>query len=172
VSSSDLRLLRLDDSHAVEAFASGRTELDDWLKRHALAAQQMDSARTFVAVRSGRVVGYFSLTMGSVAREGAPKRLVRGMPAYPVPMVLLARLAVDRSEQGAGLGARLLADALRMAVSAGAAAAARLIVVDALDEQAAGFYRRHGFIAHLDNPLRLFRRMKDVRASLDAANSG
>jgi GNAT superfamily N-acetyltransferase len=171
VSGSDLLLVRLDGSHEVEAFDSGRPELDDWLKRHALAAQQMDSARTFVAVRSGRVVGYFSLTMGSVVREEAPKRLVRGMPAYPVPMVLVARLAVDRAEQGAGLGAHLLADALRMGVSAGEAAAARLIVVDALDEQAAGFYRRHGFIAPLDDPLRLFRRMKDVRASLDAANS-
>jgi GNAT superfamily N-acetyltransferase len=171
VSGSDLLLVRLDASHEVEAFDSGRSELDDWLKRHALAAQKMDSARTFVAVRLGRVIGYFSLAMGSVVREEAPNRLVRGMPAYPVPMVLVARLAVDRAEQGAGLGARLLADTLRMAVSAGEAAAARLIVVDALDEQAASFYRRHGFITTLDNPMRLFRRMKDVRASLDAANT-
>jgi GNAT superfamily N-acetyltransferase len=169
VSASSLRLERLDGSHDVEAFDSGRPELDDWLTRHALAAQQMDSARTFVAVRSNRVVGYFSLTMGSVLREDAPKRMVRGMPAYPVPMVLLARLAVDRAEQGAGLGARLLADALRMAVSAGEAAAARLILVDAIDEDAAGFYRRHGFTAPLDHSLRLYRRMKDVRASLDTA---
>jgi GNAT superfamily N-acetyltransferase len=165
-----LRLVRLDDSHDLEGFDSGRPELDDWLKRHALAAQQMDSARTFVAARQSRVVGYFSLTMGSVLREDAPARLVRGMLAYPVPMVLVARLAVDRSEQGVGLGARLLADALRMAVSAGEAAAARLIVVDALDEDAAEFYRRHGFISPLDHPLRLFRRMKDVRASLDASD--
>jgi GNAT superfamily N-acetyltransferase len=85
-------------------------------------------------------------------------------------MVLVARLAVDRVDQGAGLGTRLFAEALRMAVSAGEAAAARLIVVDALDEQAAGFYRRHGFVGPLDNPLRPFRRMKDVRASLDAAD--
>ncbi|MGP0005685.1 MAG: GNAT family N-acetyltransferase [Acidimicrobiales bacterium] len=171
MSGSDPRLVRLDDTHQVLAFDSGRPELDDWLKRHALAAQKMDSARTFVAARSSRVVGYFSLTMGSVLREEAPKALVRGIPAYPVPMVLVARLAVDRVDQRAGLGTRLLAEALRMAVSAGEAAAARLIVVDALDEQAAGFYRRHGFVAPLDNPLRLFRRMKDVRASLDAADS-
>ena len=107
MSTSDLRLERLDGTHDIGSFTCGRVELDEWLARHALAAQQMDSARTFVAVRSGRVVGCFSLTMGSVVREEAPKRLVRGMPAYPVPMVLLARLAVDQREQGAGLGTRL-----------------------------------------------------------------
>ena len=88
------------------------------------------------------------------------------MPAYPVGMVLIARLAVDRTEQGAGLGTRLLADALRMAVLAGGAAAARLVVVDATDESAARFYRRHGFTETLDHPLRLYRRLKDIRASL------
>ena len=166
---SDLRLERLDVRHDVDRFSSGRSELDDWLKRHSLAAQQMDSARTFVALRSGSIIGYFSLTMGSVLRDEAPKRLVRGMPSYPVPLVLIARLAVDLREQGKGLGTRLLADALRMAVSAGEAAAARLVVVDAIDERAANFYRRHGFIVELDHPLRLWRRMKDVRASLDDA---
>lgn len=170
MSTSDLRLERLDGTHDIGSFTCGRVELDEWLARHALAAQQMDSARTFVAVRSGRVVGCFSLTMGSVVREEAPKRLVRGMPAYPVPMVLLARLAVDQREQGAGLGTRLLADALRLAVVAGEAAAARLVVVvDAIDDQAADFYRRHGFVTPIEGTLRLFRRMKDVRASLEAA---
>jgi predicted N-acetyltransferase YhbS len=171
VTAPDLRLERLGVHHELGRFISGRPEFDDWLKRHALAAQKMDSARTFVAVRTEKVVGYFSLTMGSVLRSQAPKRLVRGMPRYPIPLVLLARLAVDVSEQGAGLGARLLADALRMSVAAGEAAAARVVVVDAVDERAADFYRHHGFTAALDHPLRLYRRMKDVRASLDAATA-
>jgi len=94
---------------------------------------------------------------------------VRGLPGYPVGMVLIARLAVDRPEQGAGLGTRLLADALRMAVLAGETVAARLIAVDAIDEPAARFYRQHGFTETLDQPLRLYRRMKDVRASLEKA---
>jgi predicted N-acetyltransferase YhbS len=128
----------------------------------------MDSARTFVVTRSGRLVGYFSLTMGSVLRAEAPTKLVRGMPAYPVGMVLVARLAVDQSEQGSGVGAMLLAEALRKAVVAGEVAAARLVVVDAVDEQAAAFYQRHGFVRTSEHPLRLYRRMKDVRASLDA----
>ncbi|HWI05090.1 MAG TPA: GNAT family N-acetyltransferase [Acidimicrobiales bacterium] len=161
-----LRLERLGAHHVLTDFNSGNEELDNWLRRHALAAQQMDSARTFVLTVNSEVVGYFSLTMGSVLRNEAPAKLVRGLPSYPIGMVLLARLAVDQAHQAAGLGALLLAEALRKAVAAGEAAAARLVVVDALDEQAARFYERHGFIRAPEHPLRLYRRMKDVRASL------
>lgn len=131
----------------------------------------MDSARTFLLAREDRVVGYFSLTMGSVLRAEAPTRLVRGLPGYPVGMVLLARLAVERREQGKGLGALILAEALRKAVTAGEAAAARLVVVDAIDDEAVRFYERHGFVAAPEHARRLYRRMKDVRASLDASGS-
>jgi len=85
-------------------------------------------------------------------------------------MVLLARLAVDRSEQGKGLGALLLAEALRKAVAAGEAAAARFVVVDAIDDDAVRFYERFGFVAAPGHPLRLYRRMKDIRASLEREN--
>jgi GNAT superfamily N-acetyltransferase len=166
-----LRLERLGARHDFSGFASGKEELDSWLRRHALAAQQMDSARTFLLTRGAddagnRVAGYFSLTMSSVLRAEAPPKLVRGLPAYPVGMVLLTRLAVDRSEQGKGLGALLLSEALRKAVAAGEAAAARLVVVDAIDDEAAKFYAHHGFIPTPGHPLRLYRRMKDIRASL------
>ncbi len=164
-----VRLEHLGPEHDLSGFESGNPELDGWLRRHALAAQQMDSARTFVLARNDSVVGYFSLTMGSVRRQDAPARLVRGLPAYPVGIVLLARLAVDRTEQGKGLGASLLAEALRKAVAAGDAAAARLVVVDAIDDAAVAFYQRHGFIAVPEQPRRLYRRMKDVRASLSRA---
>jgi predicted N-acetyltransferase YhbS len=165
--SSGLRLERLNADHDLNAFDSGNDDLDRWLRRHAFMAQEMDSARTFVVTRDDRVLGYFSLTMGSVRREDAPTRLVRGLPAYPVGMVLLARLAVDRPEQGSGLGGTLLAEALRKAVIAGEAAAARLVVVDAVDENAARFYERHGFIPAPEHRLRLYRRMKDIARSLD-----
>jgi predicted N-acetyltransferase YhbS len=165
--SRGLRLERLNAHHDLAAFDSGNQELDSWLTRHALAAQQMDSARTFVMTRGSRVCGYFSLTMGSVLRADAPAKLVRGLPAYPIGMVLLARLAVDRREQGKGLGAHLLAEALRKAVAAGEAAAARLVVVDAIDENAVTFYRRFGFVPAPEHDQRLYRRMKDVRSSLD-----
>ena len=165
-------LERLAADHDVSSFNSGNDILDGWLRRHALTAQRMDSARTFVAVLRGDGVGYFSLTMGSVLRAEAPTKFVRGLPAYPVGMVLLARLAVDQSEQGRGVGATLLAEALRKAVAAGEAAAARLVVVDAIDEGAAAFYERYGFIRAPEHPLRLYLRTKDVRASLDSHAGG
>jgi ribosomal protein S18 acetylase RimI-like enzyme len=168
VSSAPRVLLeRLDAHHDVSTFNSGDEVLDGWLRRHALTAQRMDSARTFVTTRRGRVVGYFSLTMGSVLRAEAPAKLVRGT-AYPVGMVLLARLAVDKSQQRRGVGAMLLAEALRKAVAAGEVVAARLIVVDAVDDDAAAFYQRYGFVRAPEHPLRFYRRMKDVRASLDS----
>jgi GNAT superfamily N-acetyltransferase len=160
------RLERLNADHDVSAFESGNEDLDSWLQRHALAAQQMDSARTFLLTLNARVVGYFSLTMGSVLRADAPVKLVRGLPAYPIGMVLVARLAVDRREQGEGLGSLLLAEALRKAVDAGEAAAARLVVVDAIDDAAVRFYERQGFVAAPEHPRRLYRRMKEIRASL------
>ena len=162
---SGRRLERLGPHHHLDEFHSGKEILDRWLQAHALACQQMDVARTFVLVEAERVVGYFSLTMGSVQRAEAPPALVRGLPGYPVGMALLARLAVDARYQGKGLGALLLAEALRKAVGAGEAAAARLVVVDALDEAAARFYVHHGFVAVPEHPLRLYRRMRDIRAS-------
>lgn len=166
-----VRLDRLGPHHTLADFECGHTALDDWLRRHALTAQRMDAARTFVLVRGREVLGYFSLTMGSVQRADAPTKLVRGLPRYPIGMVLLARLAVDRREHGKGFGALLLAEALRKSVAAGEAAAARLIVVDAIDESAIGFYARHGFIAVPEHPDRLYRRLSDVRASLEATQS-
>lgn len=163
---SGWRLERLGPAHQLGGFRSGNAALDRWLHVHALASQQMDVARTFVLVEGARVVGYFSLTMGAVRRAEAPPALVHGLPGYPVGMVLLARLALDAREHGRGLGALLLSEALRKAVVAGEAAAAQLIVVDAIDETAARFYAHQGFSAVSDHPLRLYRRMKDVRASL------
>jgi GNAT superfamily N-acetyltransferase len=166
-----LRLVLLDETHDVSGFDSGKPPLDRWLRDHALASQKGDLARTFALVenpdlRGGRIVGYFSLVMGHVRQEDAPRKLVRGTPRYPIGMVLLARLAVDRSYQGQGLGAELLRLALIRSLSAGDVAAARLIGVDALDDDAEAFYRRWGFISLPESPHRLYRRLKDVRQSL------
>jgi GNAT superfamily N-acetyltransferase len=166
VSGAGSRLERLDTHHDLSSFDCGNTGLNAWFVRHALAAQRMDSARTFLLLDGECMIGYFSLTMGSVRRKDAPARLVRGMPGYPVGMVLLARLAVDRAQQGRGFGGLLLAEALRRAVAAGENAAARLLVVDAVDDVAAAFYGRWGFIEAPEQPLRLYRRLSDIRASL------
>jgi len=136
------------------------------LKHLAPTVRCPDNFRTFLLMRGRKVVGYFSLTMGSVLRKDAPAKLVRGMPSYPVGMVLLARLAVDRSEQGTGLGGLLLAEALRKAIEAGEAAEARLVVVDAMQDRAVDFCRHHGFVPVPEHDRRLYRRTKDIRASL------
>jgi predicted N-acetyltransferase YhbS len=164
-----LRLALLTAEHDLAGFDCGNDQLTSWLIRHALASQRADLARTYLALGDGAVVGYVSLTTGSVRHDEAPKRYTRGMPRYRIPIILIARLAVDRHHQGRRLGSRLLAEALRRAVDASDAAAARLVVVDAIDEGAAAFYGSHGFKDVPENPLRLYRKISDVRRSLDAA---
>jgi len=167
---SRLRLALLTAEHDVSSFDCGNDQLTNWLHRHALASQRADLARTYLVLEDEQVLGYISLTTGSVRRDEAPRRYARGMPAHPIPTILIARLAVDRRHQGRHLGSRLLAEALRLAVTASDAAAARLVVVDAIDERAAVFYRRRGFIDVPGNPLRLYRKVSDIRRSLSDAD--
>ena len=152
--------------HAVDAFDSGEPALDDWLRRSALDAQKRGTARTFVVVEAGRVVGYYALAAHVLQRDELPGRVARGNPAQ-IPAVLLARLALDRAYQGNGLGGALLADALRRIVDATTVVAARYVVVDALHEGAAAFYEKHGFV-RVPGMLRLVRKVADVAADLDA----
>ena len=141
--------------------------MDRWFAEHAWVAQRRDSARTFLLIDDAdRVVGFYSLAMGSVEKGAAPSRLVRGLPRHLVPMVLLARLAIDESAQGAGLGTSLLFEALHRAALAAEHAAARLIAVDPIDENARRFYERWGFKPVEDDAGgRLFIRTRDALAS-------
>lgn len=168
---SDPLLVLLADDHRLDGFDCGQEQLDVWLAKHARASHKADLARTYLALSGDRVAGYVSLTTGSVDRREVPRRFARGMPAYPLPTILIARLAVAREWQGRRLGSRLLAEALRMAVGASDAVAARLVVVDAIDEATAAFYRRWGFVDLPENPLRLHRKISDVRRSLADASA-
>lgn len=163
---SEAFLVTLSGDEDLSTFDCGNDELDGWLQNHALASHKADLARTYLALDGDTVAGYVSLTTGSVRPEDAPKRFARGMPRYPIGTILIARLAVDHRYQGNRLGSRLLAEALRRAVAASEAAAARLVVVDAIHDDAAAFYQRWGFIDTPDNPRRLDRKMSDLRASL------
>ncbi len=156
----------LDRGHDVLPFDCGKPALDLWLKRFALLNQKIDAARTYVVHRSGAVVGYFSLAYGSVAREEAPERIAKGLARHPIPVILLARLAVDRRERGRGLGAALLKDALRRSERAAEIAGARAVLVHALDEEARGFYEHFGFERTPFDELQLMLLMKDLRAAL------
>jgi predicted N-acetyltransferase YhbS len=153
----------LSDAHEVERFDSGVGELDQWLRRSARVAVAAGTAATYVVCRGRRVVGYYALAMSSIGHERAPSRLHRGMPD-PVPVVLLARLAIDRSEQGRQLGGHLLVDALRRCVRGGREFGARAVVVDAISDEAAEFYRHFDF--HDLDGRRLWRRLGDVANAL------
>lgn len=166
---SRLRLTLLTAEHDVSGFDCGNAQLDAWLVRHALASHRADIARTFLVLDGRDVAGYVSLTTGSARHDEVPGRFARGMPRHRIPTILVARLAVDRRFQGRQLGTRLLAEALRRAVAASDAAAARVVVVDAIDERAARFYRRRGFIASPEDPLRLFRKISDIRRTIESA---
>jgi predicted N-acetyltransferase YhbS len=156
---------KLAKHHDLEGFSCGVESLDHWLKRFAHTNQQSDLTTTYVAHRAHRVVGYYSLTAGSVNRQDATERVAKGAPNHPIGVVLLARLAVDGSQKGAGLGRALLKDALARAVSAANIVAVRAVLVHALDEQARLFYKRFDFEASPVHPLHLMLLMKDIRAS-------
>lgn len=159
----------LTGEHRVEEFDSGVEALDRWLSRHAAHAQAMRTARTVVwHSGDGQVVAYFSLAAHLVVRASLPKRLGRGSPDA-IPAVLLARLALDRSLHGQGFGGEALWDALSRAVAAAEIAAARVVVVDAIDASASSFYAHHGFVAVPDNPNRLVQKMSDIAAALGSA---
>jgi GNAT superfamily N-acetyltransferase len=156
----------LADQHLLEKFASGSSALDAWLQRHARHAQSTRTARTFVWHTGDQVVvAYFSLAAHLVVRAELPPKIGRGAPDA-IPALLLARLALDRSLHGQGLGGELLLDALSRAVQASDVAAARLVVVDAIDEAAASFYEHHGFVAVPGNPQRLVQKINDIAAAL------
>lgn len=169
---SEIVLALFTGETELAGFDCRNEELNTWLQRHALASHKADLARTYLALDGATVAGYVSLSTGSVRPEDAPKRLTRGMPRYPIGTILIARLAVDVAYQGRHLGSRLSAEALRRAVTASDAAAARLVVVDAIDDDAVAFYRRWGFIDTPDNPRRLYRKMSDLRSSILEGTAG
>jgi predicted N-acetyltransferase YhbS len=148
--------------HRLDRFRCGQPELDTWLVHSAAHAESMRTARTFVWLRHGHVVAYYSLAAHALVRDSLPNTLGRGSPD-PVPALLLAKLALDEGHHGRGLGELLLLDALRRIVGAvEQGAAARFVVVDALDDDAARFYERYGFTTLPNHPLRLVRKMSDV----------
>ena len=169
MSGAGLRPVELLDpaQHECDGFDFGVVELDDWLVRTAPVAAAAGTAATWVLCRGHRVVGYYALAMGSVRHEVAPSRLRRGQPD-PVPVLLLARLAMHRQEHGTGLGADLLRDALVRAMVGSRQFGARAVVVDAIDHRAFTFYQHHGFLP-FPGQQRLYRRIGDLERSLGMA---
>jgi len=153
----------LGPQHRLEGFDCGKPALDEWLVRHARLAQGSGSAKTFVVSEEDRVAGYFSLTVGQVDILDAPERLRKGMGQYPIPVVILARLAVCQRDQGCGIGAGMLQDAIRRTLLITEQAGIRAMLTHPIDADAARYCRRFGFIPSPLRERQLLLLLKDAR---------
>lgn len=153
----------LEARHQLEHFDCGKPALNTWLFRHARQAQGSGSAKTFVVADDDRVVGYFSLTVGQVDTLEAPERIRKGMGQYPIPVVILARLAVSLQDQGRGIGFGMLQDAIRRTLLIAEQAGIRAMLTHPIDAQASAFYTRFGFIASPLSEQQLLLLLKEAR---------
>ncbi len=153
----------LGPQHRLEGFDCGKPSLNDWLLRHARQAQGSGSAKTFVVVDDDRVAGYFSLTVGQIDTLDAPERIRKGMGQYPLPVVILARLAVSTTDHGRGIGVGLLQEAIRRTMLIAEHAGIRAMLTHPIDEDAMRFYTRFGFIASPLREQQLLLLLKDAR---------
>ncbi|MEW5964493.1 MAG: GNAT family N-acetyltransferase [Pseudomonadota bacterium] len=133
------------------------------MRQFALINQKAGSSQTYVALIGAAVVGYYCLTVGNVLYDGAPGRLVKGLPRHPVPVVLLARLAIHKQWQGRRIGQGLLLDAIRRTLQAADIAGVRALLVHAKDDKARAFYEHFGFEPFTTEPLNLYRLITDIR---------
>lgn len=157
---------KLRRDHDLSVFECGNPALTTWLQKFSWPNQQADSAKTYVACREKRVAGYYSLAATPVRKHESPERIAKGLASHPIGVVLLARLAVDRGEQGKGLGKALLFDALRRVEEAADIAGIRAVMVHAIDEPARRFYRHFNFDPSPVDPFQLMLLLKDVRKAL------
>lgn len=162
------KVQKLDSTHDVSAFDCGNPALNQFLQRFALVNQKANSAQTYVSCEEGcsRIAGFYSLAVGSVGQEAATGRLGKGLAGHPVPVMILARLAVDRRFQGVGLGRALLRDALLRTAQAAEIAGIRAILVHAKDDAARNWYLQWGFEPSPTDPYHLFLLTKDLLAIL------
>jgi GNAT superfamily N-acetyltransferase len=167
-----LRIEKLQRGHAVDSFDCGRETLNRFLIRYALQNQQAGASQTYVALSEAEVAGYYTLVVGQVDYDDAPERLKKGLARHPVPIMLLARLAVATGWQGKGLGSGLLKDAMLRTLQAAGIAGIRAFAVHAKDDEAQAFYERFDLLASPSDPYHLFRLLKDVRAQLASGNTG
>ena len=159
----------LTKEHDLEKFDCGKSPLNDFLRKYALQNQAGGGARTYVLLRGNRVIGYYSLAPASVLPENAPGRGMKGQGRYAVPVILMARLALDLSEQGKSYGRALFRDVLRRSLSGAEAIGGRALLVHAKDDEAREMYLNFGMEPSPTNPLHLFLLFKDIRQSLEAA---
>ena len=157
------RVEKLRRDHALENFDCGREELNKYLVRYAWQNQQAGAAQTYVGIVGEVIVGYHTLAVASVTLKDAPERLTKGLAKHPVPVMLLARLAIDHRWQGKGVGKGLLKDAMQRTLQASEIAGIRALAVHAKDKEARRFYEHFDFVPSPTDPMHLFVLLKDVR---------
>lgn len=160
-----MRLTRpepLANVHELGDFCSGVLSLDDWLKRRARPNQESGASRTFVIADNGKVVGYYALASGAITAAASVGRFRRNMPD-PIPIAVLGRLAIDRSQQGKGLGRALFRDCALRVANAADTIGIRGIIVHAISEQAKNFYQAIGFDPSPTEPMTLMVTLGDIR---------
>jgi predicted N-acetyltransferase YhbS len=155
----------LGEKHETAQFKSGELSLDEWLRRRARANQVSGASRTYVVCEGPQVMGYYALASGAITVEGTPGRFRRNMPD-PIPVAILARLAVDRTWQGRGIGRALFQDAARRVLSAADSIGIRGIVVHAISGKARDFYLALGFEPCRQEAMTLVATLSDIRAAL------
>ncbi|OHX35361.1 GNAT family N-acetyltransferase [Methylomonas sp. LWB] len=161
------RIEKLRRDHPVDRFTCGHEELDRFLIRYALGNQQANASQTYVGLHDQDVIGFYSLVVGEVAFNDAPERLTKGLARHPVPVMLLARLAVSTAWQGRKIGSGLLKDAMLRTLQAADIGGIRAFAVHAKDSPAKRFYERFGFAPSPTDSLHLYRLIKDLRRSLE-----
>jgi GNAT superfamily N-acetyltransferase len=157
------RIEKLAHHYVIDNFDRGREGLNCSLTRYALLNQQASASQTYVGLADEEVIGFYTLVVGEIAYRDAPERLSKGLAWHPVPIMLLARLAVSPSWQGRGVGAGLLKDAMRCTLQAADIAGILAFVVHAKDHAAREFYQYFGFISSPTDPLHLYVLIKELR---------
>jgi GNAT superfamily N-acetyltransferase len=159
---------KLRRDHPIDAFDCGQESLNQWLRKHALQNQGAGAAQSYVGLLGGVVIGYYSLAVGQIEYINAPERLRKGLARHPVPIMLLARLAVDKSWQKKGVGRALLRDAVLRTLQAAEIAGIRALAVHAKDDAARRYYEQFDFEASPADPLHLLVLLKDLRKRVGA----
>lgn len=161
----------LTAEHDVSLFSCGKPALDQWLKRRALPNQEKGFTAVLVVHEEGRVVGYYGLAPTAVAPSTLPRSIRTGQPPDPVPCLLLGQLATDLNWAGKGIGTGLVKHALERCVAAAELVGGRALMVNAVDEEAAAFWRQRGFLPSKDDSFVLYRSIPDIAASLVQAST-
>lgn len=160
------RIEKLTRAHAVERFDCGKEPLNRFLVRYALQSQQSEASQTYVGLVGDELAAYYTLAFGAVEHAAAPERIGKGLARHPIPLMVLARLAVSNNWQGQGVGSAMLKDAVLRTLQAAEIAGLRALAVHTKDDEARAFYERYGFIPAPTDPYHLLVLLEDIKKDL------